>query len=101
MKNVTPMRDLMVVEKEARSEMTAGGILLPNAVNDDPTAQGRVITVGEGAFDEKTGQIMELDVKVGDVVLFHHNAGIKVSEHKETPERWLLREEDILAIVVP
>jgi co-chaperonin GroES (HSP10) len=43
---------------------------------------------------------MEIDVKVGDVVLFHVNAGIKVSEHKEVPERFLLREEDILAIVI-
>ena len=99
--NVTiPMRDLMVVERFELAKTTASGIILPGAALDTNTAQGRVLSVGPGSTNEKTGEITEIDVKVGDVVLFHVNAGIKVSEHKETPERFLLREEDILAIVV-
>lgn len=99
MNNVTPMRDLMVVERFEEQRVSQGGIVLPGASLETNTAKGRVLTMGEGAINEKTGEIMEIDVKVGDVVLFHFNSGIKVSGDREKPERYLLREEDILAIV--
>ena len=96
---VTPMRDLMVVEAEPRKETSAGGILLPNAALETNTLTGKVLSVGPGAIDEKTGKLVEVDVKVGDTVLFHSNAGIKVSGEKEEILKFLLREEDILAMV--
>ena len=99
MNELTPMRDLMVVERFELPKVSQGGIFLPNSVLETNTAQGRVLSVGPGDISPKTGKIMEIDVKVGDVVLFHVTAGIKVSEAKE-PERFLLREEDILAIIV-
>lgn len=99
MKDVTPMRDLMVVESEEVQKVSQGGILLPGAALESNTRTGRVISVGPGAESEKTGEITEVDVKVGDVVLFHVNSGIKVSGDREKPERFLLREEDILAMV--
>lgn len=100
MKITTPMRDLMVVERFEIAKVSQGGILLPGQALESKTAQGRVLAIGPGEVATKTGEIMEIDVKVGDVVLFHVTAGIKVSEDKETPERFLLREEDILAIVI-
>lgn len=96
----TPMRDLMVVERFELAKVSQGGILLPNSTLETNTAQGRVLSVGPGLVSDKTGEITEVDLKVGDVVLFHVNAGIKVSEHKAVPEKFLLREEDILAIVI-
>lgn len=96
----TPMRDLMVVERDEQPAVSEGGILLPNAILESNTARGRVIQRGPGLVNDKTGEFIEIDVQVGDVVLFHANGGIKVSEHKEKPERYLLREEDILAIVI-
>lgn len=96
---VKPMRDLMVVERFELKKVTEGGIILPGQTLESNTASGKVLSVGDGAFDEKTKTFTEVDVKVGDIVLFHTNSGIKVSEDKETPERFLLREEDILAIV--
>lgn len=100
MDNVIPMRDLMVVVKDTQPAVSSGGILLPGAITETNTARGTVISTGPGALKEKTGDVVEIDVRVGDIVLFHNNSGIKVSENKELPERWLLREEDILAIVV-
>ena len=98
--NVTvPMRDLMVVERFELVKTTAGGILLPGDALDTNTAKGRVLTVGPGALDPKTGELKEVDVKVGDTVLFHMQAGIKVSDDGETPELFLLREEDILVMI--
>ena len=94
----TPMRDLMVVERFEVPKVSEGGILLTGATLSTNTATGKVLAVGPGDTNPTTGEIIEIDVKVGDVVLFHMNAGIKVSEDKETPERFLLREEDILAI---
>jgi chaperonin GroES len=100
MKVTTPMRDLMVVEKFEPQKVTASGIILPGAALDSNTSRGVVRVMGPGQVDEKTGDFVEIDVKVGDIVLFHNNAGIKVSEHGALPEEYLLREEDILAIVV-
>lgn len=97
---ITPLFDKLIVERQPRAEKTAGGLYLPNDIDGDTTTQGRVLSVGPGVTNEKTGVITEIDVKVGDVVLFHNNAGIKVSGYKETPERVMLREEDVLAIVV-
>jgi chaperonin GroES len=99
MKDVKPMRDLMVVERFTKNEVTAGGILLPGQIMDTKTAMGKVLVVGDGAFSEKTGETVPTDVKVGDTVLFHTDSGIKVSGDRDPIQRFLLREEDILAMV--
>lgn len=95
-----PLRDLMVVERFEKTELTEGGIFLPGQSLESNTVQGIIRSMGGGATNEKTGEFIEIDVKVGDVVLFHANAGIKVSEAREVPERYLIREEDVLAIVI-
>lgn len=96
----TPMRDMIVVEKDSRPETTEGGIVLPGKINQEATAKGKVLQVGEGVINDKTGELTEVDVHVGDVVLFHHTSGILLTEKGVLPEQYLLREEDILAIVV-
>lgn len=98
--NVTPMRDLMVVEREVLKMVSSGGIYLPGKALEGNTARGKVIARGDGSTSDKTGVTTEIDVQVGDTVLFHAGIGIKLSAPKVQPERWLLREEDILAIVV-
>lgn len=97
---IKPLRDQLVVERFEAEKVTEGGILLPGQALASDTAQGRVLVVGDGAYHDKTGDIIEIDLKAGDVVLYNVNAGIKLTEKNETPERVMLREEDVLAIIV-
>jgi chaperonin GroES len=91
-----PLADRVVVEPIEREETFAGGALvLPETAKEKPQ-QGRVLAVGPGARDED-GDHIEMDVKVGDEVLFAKYAGteIKVDDKKVL----ILKENDILAVV--
>ena len=94
-----PLHDFLVVERFELSKVSKGGIVLPGQALETNTALGRVLSVGTGKVNEKTGEIIEVDVNVGDVVIFHVTAGTKVSEDKDPTERFLLREENVLAIL--
>jgi chaperonin GroES len=90
-----PLNDRVVVQREASEEKTAGGIVLPDTAKDKP-ARGTVVSVGNGKILED-GKRSELQVKVGDRVIFSSYAGetFKVSDE----ELLLMREDDILAVI--
>jgi chaperonin GroES len=90
-----PLGDRVVVEREEAQSTTAGGIVLPDTAKDRPQ-QGKVLAVGEGRIT-KDGKRRELQVKVGDKVIFTSYAGdeFKVEDKKVL----LMREDDILAVV--
>jgi len=94
--NIVPLGDRVVVEREEAKQTTAGGIVLPDTAKDKPQ-QGKVLAVGEGRIT-KDGKRRELQVKVGDRVLFTSYAGdeFKVDGDKKV---LLMREDDILAVV--
>ncbi len=90
-----PLGDRVVVEREEAKKTTAGGIVLPDTAKDKPQ-KGTVMAVGDGRVT-KDGKRRELQVKVGDSVLFTSYAG---DEFKVDGEKVLLmREDDILAVV--
>ena len=64
--NITPLHDRVIVQPAAAEEKTAGGIIIPDTAKEKPS-RGKVIAVGDGAFDgdEKT----PMSVKTGDIVL--------------------------------
>lgn len=90
-----PLGDRVVVEREESEERTAGGIVLPDSAKNKP-ARGRVISVGDGKLLED-GSRGQLQVKVGDRVLFSSYAGdeFKIGDQ----ELLLMREDDILAVI--
>jgi chaperonin GroES len=90
-----PLGDRVVVEREASEEKTAGGILLPDAAKEKPQ-RGTVVSVGNGKLLD-SGERGQLQVKVGDRVLFTSWAGetFKIGDD----ELLLMREEDILAVL--
>jgi chaperonin GroES len=94
--NLKPLGDRVVVEREEAQEKTAGGIVLPDTAKDKPQ-KGKVLAVGEGRIT-KDGKRRELQVKVGDQILFTSYAGeeFKLQGEKKV---LLMREEDILAVV--
>jgi chaperonin GroES len=91
-----PLGDRIVVEREEAKEKTAGGIVLPDTAKDKPQ-KGKVLAVGDGRVT-KDGKRRELQVKVGEQVLFTSYAGeeFKIDGDKKV---LLMREEDILAVI--
>ncbi|MGI6368894.1 MAG: co-chaperone GroES [Anaerolineae bacterium] len=91
-----PLGDRVVLEPLDEQATTASGIVLPETAKEKPQ-KGTVLAVGPGARD-KDGNLVPMDVKVGDVVLFARYAG---TEFKLSSTRTLLvmRESDLLAIL--
>ncbi len=90
-----PLGDRLVVEREEAEEVTAGGIVLPDAAQNKPS-RGTVVSVGDGRLLDD-GSRSEIQVKVGDRVLFSSYAGeqFKIDDR----ELLLMREDDILAVI--
>jgi chaperonin GroES len=91
---VKPLADRVVVRPLSREEKTASGIVLPDTAKEKPQ-EGEVIAVGPGRYED--GKRVELEVKVGDRVIFSKYAGTEVKIDND--ELLILRESDILAIV--
>ena len=83
--NIQPLGDRVVVEREEAKGTTAGGIVLPDTAKDKPQ-KGKVLAVGDGRIT-KDGKRRELQVKVGDSVLFTSYAGdeFKLDGRQEGP----------------
>jgi chaperonin GroES len=90
-----PMGDRVVVKPKGREETTRGGIVLPDTAGEKPQ-QGEVLSVGPGRLLEN-GNRAELDVKVGDTVLFAKYSGTEFKLEDE--DLLILNERDVLAII--
>jgi chaperonin GroES len=90
-----PLHDRVVVRRVTAEEKTAGGIIIPDTAKEKPM-EGEVVSVGPGARNEK-GEIVALDVKAGDRVLFGKWSGTEVKIDGE--ELLIMKESDIMGIV--
>lgn len=90
-----PLGDRVVVERDSSEEITSGGIVLPDSAQDKP-ARGRIVSVGDGKLLDD-GSRSELQVKVGDRIIFTSYAGEGFQVNDD--ELLLMKEDDILAIV--
>ncbi|MFT8943116.1 MAG: co-chaperone GroES [Acetobacter pasteurianus] len=90
-----PLHDRVVVRRLEGEQKTAGGIIIPDTAQEKPM-EGEVVAVGPGARNEQ-GQIVALDVKAGDRVLFGKWSGTEVKIDGE--ELLIMKESDILGIV--
>jgi|SRR5512138_3829308 chaperonin GroES len=90
-----PLGGRVIVEPTEQEEMTAGGIILPETAKEKPQ-EGKIVAAGPGDRNED-GERMELEVKVGDKVLYAKYSGTEVKV--DGKKLLILRESDILAIV--
>jgi chaperonin GroES len=90
--NITPLHDRVLVKRIEEKESVRGGIIIPDTAKEKPQ-EGEVIAVGSGRREK--GEIIPLDVKVGDRILFGKYSGTDIKI--EDQEYLILREEDILA----
>jgi chaperonin GroES len=90
-----PLHDRVVVRRVESEEKTAGGIIIPDTAKEKPM-EGEVIAVGPGARNEQ-GEIVALDVKVGDRILFGKWSGSEVRLDGE--DLLIMKESDIMGII--
>ncbi|HWK33099.1 co-chaperone GroES [Bradyrhizobium cenepequi] len=90
-----PLHDRVVVRRLDAEEKTAGGIIIPDTAKEKPQ-EGEIVAAGPGARNEK-GELVPLDVKAGDRVLFGKWSGTEVKIDGE--ELLIMKESDILGVV--
>ena len=90
-----PLGGRVIVEPIEQEEMTAGGIILPETAKEKPQ-EGKIVAAGPGDRNED-GERMEMEVKVGDKVLYAKYSGTEIK--LDGKKVLILRESDILAIV--
>ena len=90
--NITPLHDRVIVKRIEEKESVKGGIIIPDTAKVKPQ-EGEVVAVGSGKREK--GELIPLDVKVGDRILFGKYSGneIKIDEQ----EYLILKEDEILA----
>ena len=93
--NFRPLHDRVLVRRVNAEEKTAGGIIIPDTAKEKPQ-EGEVISVGPGARDER-GELVALDVKAGDRILFGKWSGTEVKIDNE--ELLIMKESDIMGII--
>ena len=93
--NFRPLHDRVVVRRLEEEERTKGGIIIPDTAKEKPQ-QGEVIAAGPGARNEQ-GQLVALDVKEGDRILFGKWSGTEVKIDGE--DLLIMKESDILGIL--
>ncbi len=90
-----PLHDRVVVRRIDEDERTPGGIIIPDTAKEKPM-EGEIVAVGPGARDER-GEIVALDVKVGDRVLFGKWSGTEIKIDGE--ELLIMKESDIMGVI--
>ncbi|WP_251865187.1 co-chaperone GroES [Achromobacter sp. Marseille-Q4962] len=92
---IRPLYDRVIVKRIEKERTTASGIVIPDSAAEKPE-QGEVLAVGSGKVLQD-GSVRELQLKVGDHVLFGKYAGQTVKVDGE--ELLVMREEDVLGVI--
>ena len=92
---IRPLQDRILVKRVDEEAKTAGGIIIPDTAKEKPQ-EGKVVATGNGKVADD-GNLVPLEVKKGDRVLFSKYAGSEVNIENE--EHLIIREEDVLGIL--
>ncbi|MDA8117527.1 MAG: co-chaperone GroES [Actinomycetota bacterium] len=91
-----PLDDRIVVRPAQSEERTASGLVIPDTAKEKPQ-QGEVIAVGPGRRADNTGEIIKLDIAVGDTVVYSKFGGTEITVDGE--DLLILSSRDVLAKV--
>ncbi|MEM8937634.1 MAG: co-chaperone GroES [Pseudomonadota bacterium] len=93
-----PLHDRVLVRRIDEDEKTAGGIIIPDTAKEKPQ-KGEIVAVGSGARGDDN-EIIPLEVKIGDTVLFGKWSGTETPlKDDDGNELIIMKESDILGIV--
>jgi len=93
--NLRPLDDRIVVRPNEAEQTTSSGIVIPDTAKEKPQ-QGEVLAVGNGRRSEQTGEVIPLDVKVGDTVVYSKYGGTEITVDGE--DLLILSSRDVLAV---
>ena len=94
--NLKPLEDRIVVRPSEAEETTVSGIVIPDTAKEKPQ-QGEVLAVGPGRRAENTGELIPLEVAVGDTVVYSKYGGTEITIEGE--DLLILTGRDVLAKV--
>ena len=92
--NLKPLDDRIVVKPNEAEQTTASGLVIPDTAKEKPQ-QGEVLAVGPGRRTETSGELIPVDVKVGDLVVYSKYGGTEITVDGE--ELLILTSRDVLA----
>lgn len=92
---ISPLGNRVVVRPSAPEKVTQSGIIIPDTTSKEKPAQGEVLAVGPGSYDD--GKLVPMQVNVGDTVLFAKYSPEEVEVDGE--QYFILREDSLLAII--
>ena len=90
-----PLQDRVLIRRVEPETKTAGGIFIPDNVQEKPV-EGEIVAVGPGARG-KDGELLRMNVKAGDRVLFAKWSGTEVK--LDGDELMIMKETDILGVL--
>lgn len=94
--SLRPLHDRILVERlDEAQQQSIGGIIIPDSAKEKPQ-QGQVVAVGNGKRKDD-GSVVDLDVAVGDKILFGKYSGNEVTV--DGNEYLIMREDEALAII--
>jgi chaperonin GroES len=93
---LNPLDDRIVVRPGESEETTASGLVIPDTAKEKPQ-QGEVLAVGPGRRSDTTGDLIAVDVAVGDTVVYSKYGGTEISVDGE--DLLILTSRDVLATI--
>ncbi len=94
--NLKPLEDRIVVRPSDAEETTASGLVIPDTAKEKPQ-QGEVLAVGPGKRSDHSGEVIPMDVSVGDTVVYSKYGGTEITVVGE--DLLILSARDVLAVV--
>ena len=92
--NLQPLDDRIVVRPNESDETTASGLVIPDTAKEKPQ-QGEVLAVGPGRRAESSGEVIAMDLKSGDTVVYSKYGGTEIAVDGE--DLLILTSRDVLA----
>ncbi len=92
---IRPLHDRVIVRRVEEKKTTASGLIIPDSSAEKPS-RGNVVATGNGKKNDQ-GDIIPLDVKVGDTVMFGQYAGSEITVEEE--KLLVMSEDEIVAVI--
>ncbi len=92
---IRPLHDRVIVRRVEEKKTTASGLIIPDSSAEKPS-RGEIIATGKGKINAQ-GDLIPLDVKIGDTVMFGQYSGSEITVGEET--LLVMSEDEIVAVI--
>ena len=94
--SIKPLEDRIVIKSLEAEQTTASGLVIPDTAKEKPQ-QGEVLAVGPGRRSDQTGELIPVDVQVGDKVVYSKYGGTEITVDGQ--DLLILNARDVLAVL--